>query len=352
MECINFDTFYNIIKFLDVLSIRNFILSSKNLKEYHNKHIDYIISNKILDLFQLKSNSFSLDLEFNLELNKIYNNCSSTDSIEDIIIFLFNNGVVQEYNDKLIIYLINVCYEHTIFINYTYNYNNKYAFSFESIEYLLVYSNESIFEHILKTYNEKIQMIILKKVLSHILYITNEFNFKVKLLVDYILKSTAFDLYFDTHFLSLLIELIQYNKHELLVYIFKHKKHIFNNYHKLINCAIQCDNIQILELLYTNFMNESSEIIIIQPITIELMCELGKFETFPFILLTFIGQSINNGQYILAILNGLKTFFIQKEYNNFNISFNLSILMKYLSIENKKTIYDELNKHFNEINCL
>lgn len=338
METINFDIFCNIIKISDVLSIRNLILSSKNIYntyKYNNICIDNIISRKILIAFDVPIYGLEYSKNINIQLNNILNNCSISDPIEEIILYLVNKN--DNSSNTLIRHLLNISNKS---IQCRSNYNTKYILSYECIEYLLLVCDDDTTFFILKTF--KIQIFILRKVLSNLIF--DDLSIKVKMIIDYILKQQHNKVVLheigNTSLTMLLIELIQYDKKNIITYFFseKIKYNIYINYTKLINCAIQQDEIYILELLY----KYNKDNIIIHPISLELLCEYGKFDTLPFILNILIGDLINANRYIKAIGNGLNTFFHKNEGK-----LELQLYLKeFVNTENIQKIYDLIDDKF------
>lgn len=370
---LNFDIIYNIILLLDVKNIRNFLLISKKIYKYKKinichksiSYIDNVICNKIKKSHGLDSDIYNLEYNSDIikQLNCIYSNFSKYENIEKIIIYIS----YKQNSDILVKYLINICNSNCKFIrnnNFQLQVNSiRYTFSYESIEYLLIYTSLDVFKHILNVFN--IPIIILKKVLS-IIY-TKNINIKIKILIDNILRGQHNNLILydigSTHFTSLLIELIQYNKYDVIYYIFSQKNNynIYFNYNKLINCAIQVDNLDILYLIYSNYSIDNLKIrsvslydhdhdhdhhlqrIIIQPISIELMCENGQFNTIHFILNKLLGDTINAYNYINSISKGLNTFIIRNNYDNVVLqSDKFCYLLSNLTQENQEFILSKI----------
>lgn len=380
----NFDIIYNIILLSDVKYIRNFLLTSKNIYKYKQLYsfdksiscIDSVICNKIKKCYGLESKIYNLEYNSDIikQLNSIYSNFTTYENIEKIIIYIS----YKQNSDIFVKYLINVCNSNCKFIRNTKNNqiqlnNIRYTFSYESMEYLLSYASLDVFKHILNMYT--IPIIILKKVLSFIIIYTKNIDIKIKIIIDNILRGQHNNIILHdiglTHFTSLLLELIQYHRYDIMYYIFSQKNNynIYFNYNKLVNCAIQVDNLDLLDLVYSNYSIDNFKIlnvlysdypltnnqynnqlqrIIIQPISIELMCEIGQFNTVQYMLNKLLGSTINAYKYINSISKGLNTFIIQNNNNNIILqSDKFSYLLSYLTQENQEFILSKLYNKYN-----
>lgn len=279
MEGLPYDIFDEIIKYLDIDSSRNLLVSSKNIYTVyrHNKHYETVMIGKIIKYFtsltklnlQYKTLSREQKHELYNTLNRLYNYFKKHKdaSISDFLVYLCDNSDRYRHppwvrrglssrdsganlnDNNLFESLISHCYFSKTGED-IYN-----AIRADDLLYLLTFSKNV---QIITTYIYVDPVILLHAIKYKI-------SIKDKKNISYLLKYLLFKHFFrcskyiEDVISEIVCELIKYNEISLLNEIYdKQKMYKFKlNYQMIINCCIQQKNIVCLELIHSQMLTQN-----------------------------------------------------------------------------------------------
>lgn len=255
METLPYDICDEIIKYLDIDSSRNLLVSSKNIYNLyrHNKHYEIIMIKKFIEYFtslsKLKFDYKTLSREQNYKLyntlNQFYNHFKKHKDtpISDFLVYLCDSDLSD---NNLFESLISHCYFSKIG-EYIYN-----AIRADDLLYLLTFSKNV---HLITTYIYVDPVIVLHAI-KYKISIKDKNN--TLCLLKYLLFKHFFRYseYIEDIISEVVCEAIKYNDIFLVTEIYdKQNMYKFKlNYQMIINCCIQQRNIVCLELIHSKML--------------------------------------------------------------------------------------------------
>lgn len=335
MNNIQYDILDQIIKYLDIESTKNLLLSSSHIyNSYrHNKYFQIIMIKKIFKYFH-SLNTFEIDYKIETDnqiyelytySNKIYNYFKThpDSSLADILIYLCDNKL----SDKNIFSLIiSKCYFTT---SGKYIYNGIRA---DDLLYLISYSKDI---SLITKYINVDPLIIFHSIRYKI---TIKHKKDILFLVNYLLFTHFFRYsdYIQDIITDIICDIIKIDDIFLLKEIYK-KFNIYKfklNYQKIINTCITSNKLECLELINTKMLQQNEQIkIIISREYIRLLMKNKHYKLLDRIIELYLGDMINLNIYMHEIC-------ISFNYKN-DECLNL---IKYMNEMNKKRILDKKNK--------
>lgn len=386
---LNCDIIYNIIKFSDYKSSKNFLLTCKYIYNEYDSHISYFYTLFLKQIFKhfhlkpkllLSLNTYDKKSTSYITMNKIYNYFyyHNHSSIIDFIIFIIEhnenfcnnskkrieidisssnskNSILKETSPIFSI-LIDMCKFNFFNPLSSKSVWNRQNISINDMKYILTYCNINQLNIILNKYPIHSSIIaysiheILEDHIKCKKFITAH---KIQLLINYIFLKFCFNNKFnqiDNMYLhKILNSFIKSNQTNYFNYIFlkKNKYNISLEYQILLNDCIQFDNLNafkiILEEYYqssNDFANSNKKIpnYMISCDNLQYLCKKGSFEFVTYIYTDCLKNIMNTEIYINSIISGLK------EYITLNKKTDYKILYKYISMSNQNKIEKDLKK--------
>jgi hypothetical protein len=346
-----YDVFENISQYLSIDDMICFFMSNKqcyNIYKYNKSFCDIIFIEKIFDY-----------LNINVEIKDIHNYKSTIDDLfkmyvyfknhrrssrSDLLVYMIDNDIDNIILFKLIIskctFKKNCIDEdntsirvlHNNFMYGSHLFNNVYDYPIILIgdmKYLLVYSNSTQLDVILRSYEIPISLlsyVIRERLFSDGYRYKTESNKCLKTIVLYFFVKycyTSFTLVDNIHVHSILISLIRYRRTSVVKYfLYNKRKYIVKNgaldYQYLINKCVEIQDRTHLDLLIEehkrdNIKTEDKTFIMINKNHILEHCRNSRFKYLSFLVNKYLGNAINTTTYIETICNGLKEIILSKK---------------------------------------
>lgn len=336
---IPYDILNNIVKYLDIDSTINLLVSTKVLYNIyrHNKHYDIIMINKMIEyfpslrVFEINYKNMNTDNinELYTCLNKIYNhfNKHKNASLSDMLVYLCDNNMSHK---NIFEKIISYCY---------FSKSDEYVYKTirsDDLLYLLTFCSDIS----LITKYIYVDAMILLHVIRYKISIKNKKD--ALFLFNYLLFKHFFRYseYIEDIITDIVCEVIKYGDISFLEEIYKkHNIYKFNlNYQKIINACIQQKRLECLEIAHIKMCEQNQLLrgrnMVIKPliITKDYVRILMKKKAYSFlsrIIELYLSNMINMNSYVNEIMNNF-------EYNNECLE-----LLKYLNDKNKNRIICE-----------
>jgi hypothetical protein len=353
IEVIPYDILDSIVKYLDIDSTINLLVSSKVLYNIyrHNKHYEIVMINKMIEYFpsliskpmnyrdssaMIYGPIFLHDKDKKIKgdsndlyicLNKIYNhfNKHKDASLSEMLVYLCDNKMSHK---NIFEKIISYC-EFTKNGEYVYN-----GIRADDLLYLLTFCSDIS----LITRYIYVDAMILSHVIKYKISIKNKkdalFLFNHLLSIHFFRYST----YIDSIITDIVCDVIKYGYIPILEEMYKKQKmYKFNlNYQKIINSCIQQKRLECLELAHIKMCEQnqlSGQLIKPLMITKDYIRILMKNKSYK-ILSRVIELYLNN----IINMNG----YMNEIINNFDYNNNECLeLLKYLNDKNKNRIANE-----------
>jgi|LakMenEpi03Aug12_release.lakeMendotaPanAssembly.Ray.scaffolds.fasta_scaffold161221_2 hypothetical protein len=343
ISMISYDILDNIINYLDVDSIINLIVSSKELYSIyrHNKHYEIVMINKMIKYFSSlkrfeinyrKMNDDDIN-ELYICLNKIYNNFNrhKNASLSEMLVYLCDNNMSHK---NIFEKIISYCY-FTKNGEYVYN-----AIRADDLLYLLTFCKGIL----LITKYIYIDAVILLNVIKYKISTKNKED--TLFLFNYLLFKHFFRYseYIEDIITDIVCEIIKYDDILILDEIYK-KQNMYKfklNYQKIINSCIRQKRLECLELAHVK-MSEQNQLlsgsnIPIQPLMItkdyvRIIMKKKAYFMLSRVIELYLSNIINMNGYVNEIINNF-------DYNN-----NECLeLLRYFNDNNKNRINERMKE--------
>lgn len=344
LNLLNCDISYEIIKYLDYKSSKNFILCSKKTYNMYISYQDYINTlfiRQIYKHFYLKPKKIK-NIQINKNdknncytiINKIYNHfcLHRQSSIIDFIIFLIENtSELQniQNTENTFKMLLDLCKFHHVKPLHSKSVWNRHNISISDMKYIITYSSISQLEIILEKFN--IHSSIISYSIQEILEINNKCKNintinKINILINYLFYKYCFNNKFNQidnlYFHKIITTFIKNHLHNYFNYIFIKKDKYKNKleYRILLDDCIEYNNFKGFKILFKEY-NLDNELTYtnINTINLENLCVKGNVDFLIYIINNILKHTINYLDYINSIINGLKIYNINNNINDDNI---------------------------------
>jgi hypothetical protein len=344
---IPYDILDSIVKYLNIDSTINLLVSSKVLYNIyrHNKHYEIVMISKIVEYFPSlrifeinyrKMNDDNIN-DLYICLNKIYNhfNKHKDASLSEMLVFLCENKMSHK---NIFEKIISYCY-FTKNGEYVYN-----AIRADDLLYLLTFCSDIS----LITQYIYVDAMILLHVIKYKISTKNKKD--ALFLFNYLLFKHFFRYseYIEDIITDIVCEVIKYGDISFLEEIYK-KQNMYKfklNYQKIINNCIQQKRLECLELAHVKMCEQnqllSGRNIPIQPLMItkdyvRILMKKKAYFMLPRVIELYLSNIINMNGYVNEIINNF-------DYNN-----NECLeLLRYLNDNNKNRINERMKNERNK----